>query len=885
MKKSFEIIILLFVCLCLNAQNFRISINEAWLFEKTPGNTTQIPLFKNAEKVHLPHTWNVADVWDDEKGSYRDAAWYRKDLFIADSLQSKKIFLFFEGANQVAHVYVNGRKTAEHIGGYTAFRVDINNHVLYGKNNRIDIMVDNSYSKEIAPISGDFSMLGGLYRDVYFEIADKVHFDIQNHGGQGVFVTSFINNQNAGFKIDAKILNTSDKAENLLLRTRITDKHGKVVTTQIAKRLKIQPTSGQSIAQSISIPAFELWSTENPYLYTIECEILDAKTNTVYASQTIRSGIRSIAKDEKGNILLNGKPIKLIGVNRHQDFDGLSNAVPNAIHRRDIELMKEMGANFLRTSHYPHDPAIYEACNELGILVWSEISIVNQIGLSENFEKNALNNMREMVLQHYNHPSVLFWGFMNEVLLADHTFPQSERDNLYHKTRELAQKLNDLAKKMDNGRLTVIAHHGDFDKYEKVGLNNIADVCGYNLYFGWYRDGFDNFDRFVENFKLKHPTLPLIISEYGAGSNKGLYARQPLRFDNSMNWFELLHEEYLSRILNNEKIAGGAVWNYADFSSEGRKDTDPNMNNKGLLYYNRTPKDAYFLYKAHLSEEPVLKIAVGKWQKRPVEVPVEVSTFTDTIKIYSNCPSVSLSLNGQPAGSYTPDNVFRIFAALKFRNGNNQLVATGQRADGKTITEVINLNYQFIPFPLKNELFKELCVNVGGHFDYLDTKSNEVWIADRPYRKGGWGYVGGEEFKIWNGFRTGSERVIFNTINEPLYQTQRVGLSEYRFDVAQGWYEVELLFAELQSAKQIKDAFINNLGNESNTETLKDGRLFNVTINNIMILSKLNLIETVGEATASKFTFRVKATDQGVIVRFDKLQSETILNGIKIRKI
>ncbi len=212
------------------------------------------------------------------------------------------------------------------------------------------------------------------------------------------------------------------------------------------------------------------------------------------------------------------------------------------------------------------------------------------------------------------------------------------------------------------------------------------------------------------------------------------------------------------------------------------------------------------------------------------------------------------------------------------------MVAIGRSTNGKTITDVVNFDYHFIPFPLNNDSFRELCVNVGGHFDYVDTKSNEVWMPDRPFRPGGWGYVGGEEFKIWKGQRTGGERVIYNTINDPLYQTQRVGLTEYRFDVAAGWYEVELLFAELQSAKELKDAFLNNLGNETKTELLKDGRIFNVSINNQLVLSELNLLESVGENTAANFTFRVKAADNGVVVKFDKIRSETVLNGIKIRK-
>lgn len=884
MKYKFLVILLLLAGL-LTAQQSRVSINESWLFVKSPGNRVEIPSYEKAEQIHLPHSWNVQDVWDDVKGYYRDAAWYRKNLLIADSLKGRKVYLFFEGANQVAKVYVNGEKAGEHFGGYTAFRFEISKHVKYGTVNQIDVMVDNSFSREMAPVTGDFSMLGGIYRDVYLETSGMIHFELKNHAGQGVMLTSFLQEKNAGFDLKANIVNSSIVSRKVSIHTSITDAQGRVVLTQHTKPIQLLPSSTQNISQHIPVPDFQLWSPDNPHLYTIECKMLDAKTRSVEGLQVIRSGIRTFAKDENGNLLLNGRPIKLIGVNRHQDYPEISNALPNSVHHRDVYTLKSMGANFLRTSHYPQDPALYEACDELGILVWSEISVVNQIGLNEAFEINTLNNLRETIVQQYNHPSVVMWGFMNEVLLADHTFPKNERENLYNKTRELAQKLHNEAKLLDRSRLTTIAHDGNFDKYESAGLNSITDICGYNLYFGWYREGFESFERFVEQFKNKYPATPLIISEYGAGSNKGIYARQPRRFDNSMNWFELLHETYLHRILKNPRIAGGAAWVYADFSSEGRKDTDPNKNNKGLLYYNREPKDVFYLYKARLHKEPVVKIATGKWLKRPVEVPHGNTTWTDTVKIYSNCEQVTLTLNGRKAGTFRPDSMARIFAPVAFSEGPNQLVATGSGADGKTISDLVNLDFSFIPFPLNQSTFKQVCVNVGGHFDYVDTQSGDVWVADRPYRPGGWGYVGGEELTIWKGQRTGAERVIFNTLHDPIYQTQRVGINNYRFDVAPGWYEVELLFAELQSSREINEAFLNNLGNESKQETMKEGRIFSVRINNKLVMSKMNLMESVGESTAASFTFRIEANERGLIVEFDQIRSETVLNGIRIRKL
>lgn len=885
MNKSFLSVFLYILLLTQPLHSMRKSLNEGWIFVKTPGNKTLIPQFDNAEKVHLPHTWNVFDVWDDVRGYYRDAAWYKKQVFIPDTLKTRKVFIYFEGANHTAALYVNGVKAGEHLGGYTAFRFDISNMLNYGVTNVLHVMVDNSYSELIAPISGDFSMLGGIYRDVYMEVTDKIHFLKSNHGSNGIFVRTNFDQAKAEFHVNATVSNETNKKQSLRIRTKVTDRSGKTVVTNTSKPFQLMPSSQTGIAQLLKLGTYKLWSPENPNLYHVETELIYDKSNQLIEKQCIRTGIRTITKNDSGQILLNGKPIKLMGVNRHQDHMGLGNALPDAVHRNDIRLMKEMGANFIRFSHYPHEPALLEACDELGLLVWDEISIVNRIGLQPDFEKNALLNMREMVLQHYNHPSVVLWGFMNEVLLADGTFPQNEREHAMVKNRELALKLNAVAKELDPTRLTVIAHHGDFDKYEKAGLNNITDVCGYNLYFGWYREGFDNFDRFVENFKSKYPATPIIISEYGAGSNAGLYARQPRRFDNSMNWFELLHEEYLHRILANDKIAGGAVWNFADFSSEGRKDTDPNMNNKGLFYYNRTPKDAAYLYASRLTKEPVVKIAVGKWTRRPVEVATGVQTVSDTIKLYSNCANVALVLNGKAAGSYKPDHICRIFAPLDFKNGKNELIATGQTAEGKTITDKVDIYYDFIPFPLADKSFTELCVNVGGHFDYCDSKSNEVWIADRPYRASGWGYVGGEEYKIWKGARTGGERVIFNTYNDPLFQAQRVGLREYRFDTAPGWYEVELLFAEQLGAKELKDAFLNNLGNDSGGNTLSGKRVFNVKVNNQILLKELDVMQVTGELTAAIFKFRVESGNKGLNFTFEPVQGSTILNGIKIRKI
>ena len=279
-----------------------------------------------------------------------------------------------------------------------------------------------------------------------------------------------------------------------------------------------------------------------------------------------------------------------------------------------------MGANFIRIAHYPQDPAILEACDALGILAWEEIPLVNYITVSEDFNQNSKTMLREMIRQHYNHSSVIMWGFMNEILLRDNkglkANPSLNKDEYYKKVNELAVDLNNLCKIEDPNRFTTIAHHGNYDKYEEAGLNSITDIVGWNLYFGWYGADFSRLGKFLDDFHTKHPTKGIIIAEYGAGSDPRIHAITPKRFDFSEEWQVLYHQSYYEQFKVRNHVMGAAIWNFVDFGSEGRGDAVPRINSKGVLTTDRTPKDSYLFYQTSLSKEKLIAIGDVFWRNR-----------------------------------------------------------------------------------------------------------------------------------------------------------------------------------------------------------------------------------------------------------------------------
>lgn len=854
------------------------SLNSNWEFMLNDSlSASEVDQLEAYEKINLPHTWNKEDVIDDIEGYQRGVGWYRKDISLESNGQNN-IFLKFEGANAVTEVFINGSKAGSHEGGYTAFVIDITKFVSFEKKNKILIKVDNSYNPDITPLSADFNFYGGIFRDVWLIRKKDVHFDLLDKSTKGVYAsTPMVSQEMAILNVKANIRNLQELKKDLTYGVKVFDAQWKlIVEKNIKLNLNNLSVSTTEVLFNIKNPV--LWSPDSPVLYNIETSLYDSQGNLL--DQFIfKKGFRWFEIDKKRGFVLNGKPIKLIGVNRHQDYKNLGNALPDRLHLNDINLIKKMGSNFIRISHYPQDPAVLEACDEKGLLVWEEIPIVNYITISDHFEKVSKNMLTEMIRQHYNHTSIIMWGFMNEVLLRLNKGlednPQHTRETYLKEVNKLATALHDLAKEEDPARWTAIAHHQKYDIYEEAGLNEITDIVGWNIYSGWYGSNMDKAGEFLDRFHKNHPDKGILIGEYGGGSDPRINAVNPIRFDFSIEWQTAIHASYYKQMMDRPYVMGGALWCFADFYSEKRKDAVPNVNSKGVVNLDRSLKDSYLFYQAALSDSPFLEIGSLNWRSRE-GFANEKGKLMHPVYVFTNTEKVEVWLNAEKLKPYKVKD-FHVRIMIPFQHGENTLMV--KSADGLTKTTSFDVNIH--PSHLKELLPQaiDIKMNLGAHFYYTDDITKEIWLPEQPYKKGNMGYVGGSKLMTKNESRVGTDAKIFGTYNDPLYQTLRESMDAFKADVPNGWYEVELHFAEIYSKKERKK-LANNLGADIDDARKYVERAFGVSINDEAILQ----VEKLEDYRANPYKFRVKAIEnKGLTIKFDPKQGNTMLSAISMR--
>jgi len=768
--------------------NQSLLINEGWSFvlEDSAGTDADGRRPGQWSAVDLPHTWNATDSRNKTKPYHRGTGRYRKTLFIASHLADKRLYLYFEGANQIADVTVNGEPAGRHIGGYSAFAFDISELVLFGEGNEIEVLVDNRHDEDVPPLNADFTFYGGIYRDVRLLVLDDVHFNLDDYASTDLRITPIsVSQTQAKIEINAGVANVSGELRDVEVHSSLLDAEGSVIA-QASARSTLEPGAVSKLRLArFEIEEPELWSPESPYLYRVVCTIRDG--SRVVDRLEYPLGLRWIEFDAANGFRLNGKPYRLFGTNRHQDYAGLGNALPDELHRGDLRKIKDNGFNFLRLAHYPQDPAVLEAADEIGLLVWEETPIVNLIGLSSGFRQNSTRMAREMVRQHRHHPSVIFWGYMNEVTLVK---PDPLPENYLEEVLALAKHLNAIVREEDPLRPTVMALSRD-EVHNGAALYDVPDILGLNLYFGWYYGELDSLGPFLDRFHRSNPDVSLFVSEYGAGSDERVHAIQPARFDFSTEFQQRFHEETFRQILDRPWLIGSAVWNQFDFGSDYRQDTKFGINQKGLWYYDRTPKDIAWFYKAQLREEPVLHIAARDWRRRAGSRPGDAIM---PVRIYSNESPVELFVNGFSLGSKAVHNMAAVWD-VGFAPGENVLSARSAAREDKVTIDYDDRGSLFAddsPPPAK------LAVNAGAGEQFVD-RDDRVWEADRGYVEGSWGHIGG------TGERT--HHRIFGTEDDPLYQTRRLGSHSYRFDVPDGSYLVGLRLANLADTAAGTDEF------------------------------------------------------------------------------
>lgn len=634
-----------------------INLNNDWRFSRKNGKLPEV-LPKDWEQIHLPHTWNAVD-GQDGKGGYERGTYYYVKTFRTPKqpLGSGHVYVEIPAAGQQAEVYVNGKKALSHEGGYSLFRGDITSLCHEEEENLLVISCSNEEKKGVYPQSADFTFYGGLYRGVNLISVPEAHFDLDYYGGSGLWVTPKPGeNGSAVFEIASFPVN-ADESFTILYSVR--DAEGREVA------YAARPATDGTI--SIEVPDAVLWEIDNPYLYTVTAIL--QRRNEAYDEVSVRVGIRSFSCDPKRGFILNGSEVPLRGVSRHQDKLYQGNALTKEDHYEDAAIIKELGANTIRLAHYQHSQEFYDACDEMGFVVWAEIPFISVFQKEPEAHENCITQMKELIVQNYHHPSICFWGISNEILIGGIS------DQLIENHKEL----HALCKKLDPTRLTAIAHVSMTPLDSPI--HKITDVESYNHYFGWYGGKMEDNGPWLDHFHEVHPDICLGVSEYGCEGIITYHGPAPACKDYSEE-YQALYHEHMAKVLDERPwLWCSYVWNMFDFGCAARNEGGvAGRNNKGLVTMDRkTKKDSYYIYQAYWSKKPMVHLCGKRYAMRAGE--------TTEIRVYSNQPSVALYLNGAFLEEKRAEKVFVFTVALK--DGWNRIVAAaGEWKDSMTLEKV-----------------------------------------------------------------------------------------------------------------------------------------------------------------------------------------------------
>ncbi len=599
--------------------------------------------------VALPHTWNAFDGQDGGNDYWRGIGIYEIDL--PNPTAGTRQYIEFRGANHVATVYCNGRELGTHKGGFSTFRYDLT-PAMKANGNVLTVVVSNAVS-DIYPQTADFTFYGGLYRDVsYMEVA-PAHFDLLKDGTDAVFVTPHCSGKT---RVDLFPVN----AEGCTITVELKDADGNVVgSTGVAAE--------EHAHAIIDIKEPHLWNgMADPYCYTAAASIV--KDGEVVDAVTVTYGYRSFRVDAATGFYLNGKNVPLHGVSRHQDRLDKGWAISKADHEEDIALIKEVGANTIRLAHYQHDQYFYDLCDHTGFALWAEIPFISKFIPTKEAYENTISQMTELVAQNYNHPSIFFWGISNEILIG------ADNEPLRKNLRDLAK----LAKSMDPSRLTTLAQVSGTPMDSEH--NYITDVVSYNHYFGWYGGDVAQNGPWFDAYHKLNPDIPLGVSEYGVENIVKWHSAKPMNHDYTEEYANYYHHEMLKTFAKRPYLWSTHVWNMFDFAADARNEGGiQGRNDKGLVTYDRKlKKDAYFIYKAYWTSEPMVYVAGRRWVDRAPE--------ERDITVYTNCDTVTLVVNGAEVETKAAVDHCVVFENVALKDGENTVTAKSCCGAEDTIT-------------------------------------------------------------------------------------------------------------------------------------------------------------------------------------------------------
>ncbi len=598
-----------------------ISLNPQWAFSKTAaGIPTEID--SQWETVDLPHSWNAVDGQDGGNDYFRGTAYYAKEISKADLPEGQQYYLELRGANSSADVYVNGKHLAHHDGGYSTWRVNITEELT--EKTLLVVAVDNAPNDRVYPQMADFTFYGGLYRNVNLIVVPASHFDLDYYGTPGIKVTPVISGSDADVEVEVFLTNAK---EGQTVRYTLTDQEGNVVAETTTADTKV----------NFTLENVHKWhGRKDPYLYTAKAELVEGEQ--MLDTVSTRFGCRSFVIDPENGFILNGEEYPLRGVSRHQDRWGKGNALSPEDHEEDVKLICEVGATTIRLAHYQHDQYFYDLCDEAGLVIWAEIPYISKH--MPNGRENTISQMKELITQNYNHPCIVVWGLSNEISIGG-----SDQDLL-----DNHRVLNDLVHEMDKTRLTTIAAVS-MCKMDDPYLQ-IPDVVSYNHYFGWYGGETSMNGPWFDKFHATHPNIPIGCSEYGCEA-LNWHNPDPRQGDYTEEYQAYYHEELIKQFFTRKYMWATHVWNMFDFGADARSEGGENgQNHKGLITSDRKyKKDAFYAYKAWLSDEPFVHLCGKRYVDRVEDV--------TKVTAYSNQPKVELFANGESLGvKEAPDHFF-----------------------------------------------------------------------------------------------------------------------------------------------------------------------------------------------------------------------------------
>ena len=626
-----------------------LNINKDWAFIKdmatVPGAVPEA-----AEHINLPHSWNAVDGQDGGNDYFRGTCCYLKQL--EELPEAEKYYLEIRGANSSADVYLDGKKLAHHDGGYSTWRVDITEN----PKGLIGILVDNAPNDRVYPQMADFTFYGGIYRDVNIICVNASHFDLEYYGGPGIAVTPVMEGTDAKTTVEVYVTN---KKEGQIIRYTLCNAEGEVISSHETEATKM----------NFRIKNAHLWQgRKDPYLYSVKAELVE--NGEVIDDVSTRFGCRSYEIDPERGFILNGEEYPLRGVSRHQDRWGVGNALTRENHIEDMDLICEVGATTIRLAHYQHDQFFYDLCDERGMVIWAEIPYISSH--MPTGRENTISQMKELIVQNYNHPSIVVWGLSNEISIAGATPDLLENHHI----------LNDMCHEMDKTRLTtmaVVSMCSMDDPYVRI-----PDTVSYNHYFGWYGGDTSMNGPWFDEFHKKYPNQPIGCSEYGCEA-LNWHTSDPKQGDYTEEYQAYYHEELIKQLFTRKYMWATHVWNMFDFGADGRNEGGENgQNHKGLITFDRSyKKDSFYAYKAWLNPEPMVHICGKRYVDRVEDV--------TKVTVYSNNPTVELFANGESLGVQESDNHFFYFDVPNV--GETTLVAkAGELTDESFIRKVDTFN-------------------------------------------------------------------------------------------------------------------------------------------------------------------------------------------------